>query len=127
MRPSDKLTVGLHSQSMWTCVIGLGSVAMKERRFTSGARNRQALPCARSGFERVHLAPGETRHVGFELNPRDLSQVTEKGDHRIKRGSYTVFVAGSQPTGSIGSESGEASCRPVQGFTKYDDGTRPHG
>jgi beta-glucosidase len=53
---------------------------------------------ALKGFERVHLAPGETRHVTFELNPRDLSQVTEKGEHRIMPGSYTVFVGGSQPT-----------------------------
>jgi len=53
---------------------------------------------ALKGFERVHLAPGETRHVAFKLNPRDLSQVTEKGEHRIMPGSYTVFVGGSQPT-----------------------------
>jgi beta-glucosidase len=53
---------------------------------------------ALKGFERVHLAPGGTRHVAFKLNPRDLSQVTEKGEHRIMPGSYTVFVGGSQPT-----------------------------
>jgi len=53
---------------------------------------------ALKGFERVHLAPGETRHVAFKLNPRDLGQVTEKGEHRIMPGSYTVFVGGSQPT-----------------------------
>jgi beta-glucosidase len=53
---------------------------------------------ALEGFERVHLAPGETRHVAFRLEPRDLSQVTEKGEHRIMPGSYTVFVGGSQPT-----------------------------
>ena len=53
---------------------------------------------ALKGFERVHLAPGETRHVAFKLNPRDLSQVTEKGEHRIMPGSYTVFVGSSQPT-----------------------------
>jgi beta-glucosidase len=53
---------------------------------------------ALKSFERVHLAPGETRHVAFRLNPRDLSQVTEEGEHRIRPGSYTVFVGGSQPT-----------------------------
>jgi beta-glucosidase len=52
---------------------------------------------ALKGFARVHLAPGETRHVAFKLNPRELSQVTEKGEHRIMPGSYTVFVGGSQP------------------------------
>ena len=53
---------------------------------------------ALKSFERVHLAPDEIRHVVFTLNPRDLSQVTEKGEHRIMPGSYTVFVGGSQPT-----------------------------
>jgi beta-glucosidase len=58
---------------------------------------------ALKSFERLHLAPGETRHVVFKLNPRELSQVTEKGEHRIMPGSYTVFVGGSQPTeGALG-------------------------
>jgi beta-glucosidase len=52
---------------------------------------------ALKGFERVHLAPGEAQHVAFKLNPRDLSQVTEKGEHTIMPGSYTVFVGASQP------------------------------
>jgi hypothetical protein len=54
---------------------------------------------ALKGFARLHLAPDETRHVAFELNLRDLSQATEKGEHRIMPGSYTAFVGGSQPTG----------------------------
>ena len=57
---------------------------------------------ALKGFERVHLAPGETRHVTFDLAPRDLSQVTEKGEHRILPGRYTVFVGGSQPAEGAG-------------------------
>ena len=52
---------------------------------------------ALKGFERVHLAPGETRHVSFTLDPRDLSLVTEKGEHLVQPGSYTAFVGGSQP------------------------------
>ena len=52
---------------------------------------------ALKGFERVHLVPGETRHVAFKLDPRDLSQVTEAGEHRIVAGSYSVFVGGRQP------------------------------
>jgi hypothetical protein len=38
------------------------------------------------------------QHITFKLNPRDLSQVTAKGQHRIGPGSYTIFVGGSQPT-----------------------------
>jgi len=56
---------------------------------------------ALKGFERVHLAPGETRHVVFKLDPRDLSQVTEGGEHQIMPGSYSVFVGGSQPAEGV--------------------------
>jgi beta-glucosidase len=47
------------------------------------------------------LAPGETRHVVFKLDPRDLSQVTEAGEHQILAGSYSVFVGGSQPAEGV--------------------------
>ncbi|MGC9998275.1 MAG: glycoside hydrolase family 3 C-terminal domain-containing protein [Terriglobia bacterium] len=56
---------------------------------------------ALKGFERVHLVPGETRHVAFKLDPRDLSQVTEAGEHRIVAGSYSVFVGGRQPAEGV--------------------------
>lgn len=62
---------------------------------------------ALKGFERIHLAAGASRRIAFKLNPRDLSQVTEKGDHMILPGHYTVFVGGSQPSaGSHGVEAG---------------------
>jgi beta-glucosidase len=54
---------------------------------------------ALKSFERIHLAPGQTQHVTFKLDPRDLSQVTKDGEHRILHGGYAVFVGGSQPTG----------------------------
>jgi len=49
------------------------------------------------GFERIHLMPGETRKVAFQLNPRDLSMVTAAGDPTITDGQYTLFVGGAQP------------------------------
>jgi beta-glucosidase len=52
---------------------------------------------ALKGFERVHLAAGESRHIAFQLEAREVSQVTEKGEHKIMPGSYRVFVGGSQP------------------------------
>ena len=52
---------------------------------------------ALKGFARIHLAGGETKHVSFALDPRDLSLVTEKGEHEIEAGSYRIFVGGSQP------------------------------
>jgi beta-glucosidase len=53
---------------------------------------------ALKGFERVHLAPGETRHLTITLDSRDLSLVTEQGEHIVEPGSYALFVGGSQPS-----------------------------
>ena len=50
------------------------------------------------GFTRAHLAPGETRHLSFNLKPRDLSMVNESGEHVVAPGTYTVFVGGAQPS-----------------------------
>jgi beta-glucosidase len=55
------------------------------------------------GFERVHLEPGASATVGFELKPRDLSMVTEAGEPIEAGGKYTVTVGGGQPnTGAPG-------------------------
>jgi len=48
-------------------------------------------------FQRVRVEPGETRHVEFTLNPRDLSMVNEAGDRVISAGSYRLSVGGGQP------------------------------
>jgi len=49
------------------------------------------------GFKRIHLEPGASQKVRFELNPRDLSMVTEAGDPIVAEGAYTVSVGGGQP------------------------------
>ena len=49
------------------------------------------------GFTRIHLGPGETRHVNLALNPRDLSVVNTGGDRLIVAGTYRVNVGGGQP------------------------------
>jgi len=49
------------------------------------------------GFERIYLAPGETRKVVLHLSPRDLSMVSAAGDPMIAEGQYTLFVGGAQP------------------------------
>jgi beta-glucosidase len=49
------------------------------------------------GFQRIHLEPGESRQVQFELKNRDLSMVTETGQPIIASGDYTVSVGGGQP------------------------------
>ena len=48
-------------------------------------------------FRRVHLKPGESQNVRFELKDRDLSMVSEAGDPIIAEGKYSFSVGGGQP------------------------------
>ena len=55
------------------------------------------------GFERIHLEPGASQQVHFELKDRDLSMVTEDGDPIIAQGDYAIRIGGGQPdTGAPG-------------------------
>jgi beta-glucosidase len=49
------------------------------------------------GFQRVHLDPGKSQTVHFELNGRDLGMVTEAGEAMIAEGQYKISVGGGQP------------------------------
>ncbi|QMV19406.1 glycoside hydrolase family 3 protein [Granulicella sp. 5B5] len=55
-----------------------------------------------AGFQRVHLLPGETKHLTFALDPRTLSQVDDKGVRAVDAGSYTLTVGGAQPVAGNG-------------------------
>jgi beta-glucosidase len=62
-----------------------------------------------AGFKRVRIDPGETAHVAFELTPRTLSQVNEKGERVIAPGTYTLAVGGTQPGETPGGVTGAFS------------------
>jgi beta-glucosidase len=49
------------------------------------------------GFKRVHLKPGESQKVHFELKDRDLSMVSDAGEPIVAEGEYSVSVGGGQP------------------------------
>jgi len=57
---------------------------------------------ALAGFQRIHLNPGETRHITFHLDPRTLSQVDEKGIRAVSAGRYKLSVGSSAPEGDLG-------------------------
>jgi beta-glucosidase len=59
------------------------------------------------GFQRIHLEPGASQVVAFQLKSRDLSMVTEAGDIIVAQGKYTVSVGGGQPGTGAASVSGE--------------------
>ena len=66
-----------------------------------------------AGFTRVHLAPGETRHLTFALDPRTLSQVDGKGLRAVDAGSYTLTMGGAQPVAGSGESRGDAATETV--------------
>jgi len=49
-------------------------------------------------FERIHLAPGETKTVTFMLTPRQLSLIDDEGRRMIEPGEFQVAVGGRQPS-----------------------------
>jgi beta-glucosidase len=49
------------------------------------------------GFERIHLDPGQSQKVHFDLKNRDLGMVTADGHPIIADGDYTVSIGGGQP------------------------------
>lgn len=49
------------------------------------------------GFQRVHLDPGESRQIHFELKNRDLGMVSTTGQPMIAGGQYTISIGGGQP------------------------------
>ncbi len=66
------------------------------------------------GFERVHLAPGASQKVRFELKGRDLSMVTAAGEPIIAEGRYKVSVGGGQPDTGAPTVAGEFSIKETQ-------------
>jgi len=56
------------------------------------------------GYERIHLAAGETGTVSFRLTPRDLAFADASGVMRIAPGDYHLWVGGGQPNAAPGRE-----------------------
>ena len=47
------------------------------------------------GFERVELAPGQSREVTFTIRPADLAFYTAAGRWEAEPGAFKVFVGGN--------------------------------
>ena len=57
---------------------------------------------ALQGFQRVHLEPGQTKTVTFDLANRQLGVVDETGNHRVLPGKVEVWIGGGQPVSRAG-------------------------
>jgi beta-glucosidase len=63
-----------------------------------GFPNVEGAPIrALRGFARIYVAAGQTKHVHFILNARDLSMVNESGDRIVAPGKYQISLGGGQP------------------------------
>jgi beta-glucosidase len=60
-------------------------------------------------FRRIHLAPGQSETVTFDLKARDLSMVSEAGDIIVPPGRYGVSIGGGQPGSGLPTVSGSFS------------------
>lgn len=49
------------------------------------------------GVRRIHLAPGASMNVTFDLSASSLSSIDDGGVRRLLPGSYGIFVGGGQP------------------------------
>ena len=49
------------------------------------------------GFQRIHLEPGTSQQLHFELKNRDLGLVTEDGMPIVAEGEYTLSIGAGQP------------------------------
>ena len=58
------------------------------------------------GFQRVHLEPGASQKVEFQLSPRDLSMVIDLGDIIVAQGKYAVAIGSGQPGTGVPSVNG---------------------
>jgi beta-glucosidase len=60
------------------------------------------------GFQRVHLTPGESRRLNFDLTARDLSVVDDGGRRVLEPGRFRVTIGGSQPDARSAALTGQA-------------------
>jgi beta-glucosidase len=67
------------------------------------------------GFQRLHLAPGEVKHVTFTLSPRDLSEVDAQGVRSVQAGRYEISVGGSQPKDAHAPEATQTAAFTIMG------------
>ena len=80
-------------------VTNIGSRAGEEvvELYSSHPDMRGAPLHALAGFQRVYLAPGESRWVSFVITPRQMSLVDEEGHRAVMPGRMLLYAGGGQP------------------------------
>jgi beta-glucosidase len=119
-----KLSTGvLHAGDSLTAeadILNTGSIAgdevaelylMAPREGNSGLSPNLQL----EGFQRIHLAPGQVKHVVFKLDPRQLSEVDAKGVRSVQPGAYKLSIGGTQPEDPRAPEPPQTTSFTIQG------------
>jgi beta-glucosidase len=57
-----------------------------------------------AGFTRVRLAPGESKRVSIDIDPRWMSRVDDHGERHVRAGDYTIWLGGGQPGKAAGTQ-----------------------
>jgi beta-glucosidase len=70
--------------------------------YLSGAQGMGEPLRSLRAFDRITLGAGATRHLRFTLDPRQLSEVDEKGVRAVEAGDYKIYLGGAQPGESAG-------------------------
>ena len=55
-----------------------------------------------AGFERIHLAAGESRTVSFTVQPRQMCIFDDDGQRLIEPGEFKISIGGGQPIATTG-------------------------
>jgi len=50
------------------------------------------------GFQRVNLAPAESKKVTFEITPELMQMINDKGKRVIEKGEFKIIVGGACPS-----------------------------
>jgi len=79
------------------CKLCRAALSRASDEWRPSAHHLLLMPRICRAFERIPLGAGETKHVHFTLDARDLSEVNEKGDRIVAEGAYRISVGGSQP------------------------------
>lgn len=67
--------------------------------YLTDTKSSVALPkYALKGFKKVSLSKGESQTVVFDITPKMMEMVNEKGERLIENGQFKVYIGGSIPS-----------------------------
>jgi hypothetical protein len=107
LRPELVLSPRAFNQLMGRCMACPITIRDRDWSFEPNQREAGTLRTALApkqtlvGFQRVHLNPGETRHISFQLDSRTLSQVDGSGTRAVTPGKYKLSLGSSQFNGDL--------------------------